>query len=1038
MRGHRLQKQIIFTILLVLALTGMCDVSLSAEETETEAASKVVRVGWFDSSFCYYDPFGRRCGIAYEYQNRISAYTGWTCEYVEDSWPNLLKMLTDGEIDLLSDVSWEKEREEHMFFPDFPMGEESYYIYISAKNREITTDHLDSFNDASIGVNKGSIQEGFLRDWAEKNRLSIEIIPMTEDEDESMEMVLSGELDGYASIYTFNSEQNVVPVCRIGSSEYFYAVNKRRPDLLAELNLALVGIQDEDPLFNRRLTEERLYNTRTNAFLTPLQEDWIAKHETIRVGYRDGYLPFCQRDQETGELTGALKDYLAHATNNLGKGEIRFEPVPYASTKDALEAMQDGGTDCIFPVCLSSYDAEEQGIRLTNPAMTTDVNALMRSSDEQRISRESEITFAVADGDLNIVTFIMDHYPACGKVVFPDDKACFEAVASGKADCVLISNYRMPAVQDLITQYQLFSVPTGESLMLSFAVNKEDRELYFLLNKTVVMAQSEDMASSLASYMLFFQKTSFTQFLKEHWIVVLSILTLLFFLIVALLLQRLRAQRVVNEQQKMMEESLRRELDQKMRLQSAMEMAYRDSLTGVKSKNAWKEAQQRMDERIQEGSVTGFSIVVFDLNDLKQINDSRGHETGDEYIKEASRLICGSFKHSPVFRVGGDEFIALLEGQDYIGQEELLERFEKQVLVNMERGRAVIAFGSSRYIPQLDHSIRDVSERADAAMYKEKTLLKSFGSAKEEDGSRKTEYGFVSEDLNAAGMRRHILIADDIAGNREILGDLLREDYVVLYASDGIETLEILRKRKDEIALLLLDLYMPNMTGQEVMARMQVDEDLMSIPVIVFTVDQQAELDCLKVGAMDFIPKPYPDIEIVKARIAKCIELAENRDLIRRTQRDKLTGLFHFDYFLRYVSRYDQYYKDAAFDAVSCDVNELSSVNEQYGWQFRDLVLRSIGISVNRFARKTGGIGCRGEKDTFLLYCPHQENLEDMLKKLEEGLFVDQETAGKITLRFGIYENAQLEPDVEERFVLAKIASDSVKGDPEKRFGYYQ
>ena len=60
MRGHRLQKQIIFTIFLVLALTGMCDVSLNAEETETEAASKVVRVGWFDSSFCYYDPFS--CG----------------------------------------------------------------------------------------------------------------------------------------------------------------------------------------------------------------------------------------------------------------------------------------------------------------------------------------------------------------------------------------------------------------------------------------------------------------------------------------------------------------------------------------------------------------------------------------------------------------------------------------------------------------------------------------------------------------------------------------------------------------------------------------------------------------------------------------------------------------------------------------------------------------------------------------------------------------------------------------------------------------
>lgn len=74
---------------------------------------------------------------------------------------------------------------------------------------------------------------------------------------------------------------------------------------------------------------------------------------------------------------------------------------------------------------------------------------------------------------------------------------------------------------------------------------------------------------------------------------------------------------------------------------------------------------------------------------------------------------------------------------------------------------------------------------------------------------------------------------------------------------------------------------------------MQVDEDLMSIPVIVLTVDQEAELDCLKIGAMNFIPKPYPDIEIVKARIPKCIELSEDRELIRYTERDKLTSVHH-------------------------------------------------------------------------------------------------------------------------------------------------
>ncbi|MBR5909719.1 MAG: transporter substrate-binding domain-containing protein, partial [Schwartzia sp.] len=75
------------------------------------AEGKVVRVGWYDSQFNYSDRFGRRSGYAYEYQQKIAAYTGWTYEYVEASWPDLFDMLKKGEIDLLSDVSYTKERE---------------------------------------------------------------------------------------------------------------------------------------------------------------------------------------------------------------------------------------------------------------------------------------------------------------------------------------------------------------------------------------------------------------------------------------------------------------------------------------------------------------------------------------------------------------------------------------------------------------------------------------------------------------------------------------------------------------------------------------------------------------------------------------------------------------------------------------------------------------------------------------------------------------------------------------------------------------
>ena len=99
------------------------------------AEAKTVRVGWYDSPFNYMDQFGRRSGYAYEYQQKIAAYTGWTYEYVEDTWPNLLHMLEAGEIDLMSDISYTPERAEVMLYASLPMGTETYYAFISNDNK---------------------------------------------------------------------------------------------------------------------------------------------------------------------------------------------------------------------------------------------------------------------------------------------------------------------------------------------------------------------------------------------------------------------------------------------------------------------------------------------------------------------------------------------------------------------------------------------------------------------------------------------------------------------------------------------------------------------------------------------------------------------------------------------------------------------------------------------------------------------------------------------------------------------------------------
>lgn len=457
-----------------------------------------------------------------------------------------------------------------------------------------------------------------------------------------------------------------------------------------------------------------------------------------------------------------------------------------------------------------------------------------------------------------------------------------------------------------------------------------------------------------------------------------------------------------------------------------------DELTGVKSKHAYLKTETELDEKLKNGALSEFAIVVCDVNGLKKINDTQGHKVGDEYIRRACKMVCEVFSHSPVYRVGGDEFVVLLAGRDYENRSILMRELHQLSSAHITTDEAIVSAGLAEYDPGRDHSVREIFERADATMYQDKTLLKSLGAV-----SRDEEAPHQSEDGAVIHMRKHILIADDIEANRDMLGELLEDDYGIFYASDGLETLAMLREHKDEIALLILDLYMPNMTGREVMREMQVDEELMLIPVIVLTVDQNAELDSLKIGAMDFISKPYPDIEIVKARIAKCIELSENRDLIRRTERDKLTGLYNIDYFVRYVNLLDRQRKGTAFDAFVCDVNRFHALNEQYGRQFGDLVLRSIGIGIKKLARKTGGIGCRKSGDTFLLYCPHRDDYEQLIEKFTADLYVEKDTAKKVTLRFGVFSNAEQETEVEQRFDYAGIAAAIAENDPERICGYY-
>ena len=157
------------------------------------------------------------------------------------------------------------------------------------------------------------------------------------------------------------------------------------------------------------------------------------------------------------------------------------------------------------------------------------------------------------------------------------------------------------------------------------------------------------------------------------------------------------------------------------------DMANTDSLTGVRNKHAYSENEAAINQKIQSGELEKLAVVVGDINGLKYVNDTQGHAAGDQLIRDACALICEYFTHGAVFRVGGDEFVVVLQGKGYDTLHEVIGELNRKVEENIRENAVVISVGYSELM-QGDRQLRDVFERADQMMYERKKELKSKGA----------------------------------------------------------------------------------------------------------------------------------------------------------------------------------------------------------------------------------------------------------------------------------------------------------------------
>lgn len=285
--------------------------------------------------------------------------------------------------------------------------------------------------------------------------------------------------------------------------------------------------------------------------------------------------------------------------------------------------------------------------------------------------------------------------------------------------------------------------------------------------------------------------------------------------------------------------------------------------------------------------------------------------------------------------------------------------------------------------------------------------------------------------------KRTVLIVDDQEINRKILGQLLADEYDMMYACNGKEALECLNKYSDTISVVLLDIVMPVMDGYQVLEMMQKNPDISKVPVIVASQKDgtEDEIKALVLGAQDFIAKPYK-VEIIRHRLSNIIKFRENAAMVNKSQRDELTGLYNKQFFGQKVQELLQNNPDKKYDLLSFGIEKFKLVNDTYGMRCGDKALAYVGGEIGEFCRETG-ICARFSADLYYGIVPHRDvytnkAFQQLFDKINE-FPIDME----IKLHCGIYEITDPSVEVSAMCDRAQLAADRSKGKYDEYFYIY-
>ena len=428
------KRNVMLFVLLFTLLLGV----IVPVQAQSYGGTKTIRVAYReDADFINKSSSGVYKGYGVEYLNKISQYTGWRYEYINESWENQLADLKSGKVDLICNAQKTEAREKDYDFSCMPVGTEQAVLYTSEDNEDIYFQDYEHMNGKKVGLLRDSYQnEEFEQRQGEKNfHCPEEYYESEQDQIEALEqkkvdMILTGSISKHDSLKI---------VDKFGAAPMYIMTTKGNTEVMSAVNNALEQLKAEVPDLTENLTEQYVMDKNRNSrpLLTREETEYIKNVSApIKIGCIGDQPPLIYTDKETGKLDGIYIAFLKKFSEISG---IPFEFESLSPDTDPIETAQSGKYDFIAGITACQEMIDEPEVHLTGGFFTREFQIVAERGEDINTLETSTVS----------MNSIFEKYKSLRpegefpyKAIYCDSpRTVLDAVVNKKADMAIMDSY---------------------------------------------------------------------------------------------------------------------------------------------------------------------------------------------------------------------------------------------------------------------------------------------------------------------------------------------------------------------------------------------------------------------------------------------------------------------------------------------------------------------------------------------------------------------------------------------------------------------